>query len=248
MGLLKDNFSAAVFTFIDEYRLLAVGNTPALVLLDFSVRWKPGMKPTKFKLELENSGIESIIIERNYKSPKNTLPFREDPSAGIIGLLIKDETGQHTFVISVEDLAGLRTPGNGKTSLLDDHKLWPNDPKTNEATVPWDYWKHFLEPVEPPAAPETRLIAFQSQLVYLVPTDNDLFLHVYDFPPHSRIGMAGGHSSNAPLREKPPPYVIRDPIKLPDRPPNHSGTFVTATGIVYAQVRILQQLQYALKF
>ena len=234
--------------FIDEYRLLTTirdDKNPALVLWDFSVDWKPGEKPTKLVLELEKpvSETRQPYIIRNYKSPKHTLPFREDPGAGIIVLSLKGTaTGKRTFVVPVRVLAGLRIPENGRGSLLDELKLWPEDPMINEVTVKWNHWERFATLVEPPAAPGTVNFIFHSQLAYLVPTGPDLFLHVYDFSLYSRMGMGNvtreGRSNGAPSR--PLQRYATHKVKLPVHSSNFSKTLVNPEGcILIRQVRIL---------
>ena len=221
--------------FIDEYRLLATtpdNEDPALILWDFSVEVKPGMKPTSFILELENpiSGEqwEDIGVFRDWRSEKTALPFRDDPSAGIVVLLLKEaKTAERTFVIPVKALVGLSTPENG----LGDLRLRQ---KHSTVTVRWDDWKHFAVLVEPPAkllGTDPAFWVFHSQVAYLEEAGPDVFLHVHDFSESLYSGMAekakGRQSSDAP---SPPPYVPHK-VKLPDRTFDHLGISPTPQGL-----------------
>ena len=221
--------------FIDEYRLLATDpgeDNPALVLWDFSVGVKPEMKPAKFILELEEpiSG-RWLDIWRTWGSLKTALPFRDDPGAGIVFLLLKEaETGGRTFVIPVRALVGLTTPENGlgDPGLRKKHSTF--------TILRWDDWKHFVVSVGPPegllgtGADPILPFVFHSQLAYLERAGLDVFLHVYNFSESLYSGMAKKvKSSDAPSLR---PYVPRR-FKLPDRPYGSLEISVTSQGLVF---------------
>ena len=102
---MKENIQISAWSptaFIDEYRLLAasLGDKSGLTLWDTT---SPGNHQiTRFEVYL---GVDSSLF-RNYGS-NHEMPFREDPSRGIVALVTPHSGGQRMLVVPVRDLIAL---------------------------------------------------------------------------------------------------------------------------------------------
>ena len=122
------------------------------------------------------------IAPRNYES-NHELPFREDPSKGIVGLKVSDKP--RIFVVPVEALVSLSNTAKG-------------------GLVPWNEWGGHVKILSLPPKPLVSLHILHFQVVYVLKerVDEEMapFVYVHDFS--RRLVKAEGKKTeeHGPLR------------------------------------------------
>ena len=163
-----DHKSTEIYTsnasFIDEYRFLGLVRSEhkdALMLWDTSHR-----SPSRVEFEFSEGVSPTLnIIPRNYESTSNReRPFDEDPSKGIVGLVVSGHPSGNMFVVPVEALVSL--------SLSN----------TVRGQVPWEKWENRVTVL---SVSKSKSYILHSQVVRVSKKVEGAMvipvLHVYDF-------------------------------------------------------------------